>query len=379
MSNYVNPNVGLEPQTVEYTYGPEATLSIKVDCAMGLGGQLWPAAQLFGDLLSSTRQYDNTNSSSRSSGSKHASDCINHCDTLESYKYKFLQKIFTKRKRVLELGSGVGLGGILVYKYFADVIQEVVISDLIQYKNIIEENIAQNCLPRPNDIQHENVDRILNGSDDDVVEEKEEEEEKEQKNGSGSIRFEVVDWLDSETPGGVRPGTLPGGQLGLLPGETHHQADQDTINSFNTISQVPAGESEVSGMGMTGSQTTTLQGSYDVILALECVYRRDLYIPLINTLNKYSHGDEAEEEEEEGGGGGGEGDELPCRQAAKAKKNSTLVILGLTRLFAQTSFFTLLKQNGWRYHMVPTSSHFYSEEHKQASNAKDTALLLLYK
>lgn len=61
---------------------------------------------------------------------------------------------------------------------------------------------------------------------------------------------------------------------------------------------------------------------YDVILALECVYREDLYAPLIETFKNTAHDD-------------------------------TVILLGVTRLFAKRVFFKMLLDSGFEYSKVP--------------------------
>ena len=85
--------------------------------------------------------------------------------------------------------------------------------------------------------------------------------------------------------------------------------------------------------------------SFDVILALECVYREDLYQPLIDVL-------------------------------LKASNKQTLVFLGLTRLFAQTKFFALVEAAGLRYTRIP--DHAMPAVLRSQQSTADCGLLLLY-
>ena len=66
-------------------------------------------------------------------------------------------------------------------------------------------------------------------------------------------------------------------------------------------------------------------GKYDVVLIFECVYNSDLYIPLINAIDDISN-------------------------------MSTIIFLGLTRLFAKPTFFQLLRDRGFKYTMIPEES-----------------------
>jgi SAM-dependent methyltransferase len=63
-------------------------------------------------------------------------------------------------------------------------------------------------------------------------------------------------------------------------------------------------------------------GSFDIIFAFECVYKEELYVPFINALLESSH-------------------------------SSTVIFLGLTRIFAKPLFFDVLKSSGFVYTMVP--------------------------
>jgi hypothetical protein len=65
--------------------------------------------------------------------------------------------------------------------------------------------------------------------------------------------------------------------------------------------------------------------NYDVILIFECVYNEDLYIPLINAIDDIS-------------------------------TMSTVIFLGLTRLFTKPKFFQLLRGRGFKYTMIPEES-----------------------
>lgn len=78
---------------------------------LGIGGDTWPAAELFCHLL------------------------------LSPSWHSFFQKLF-HQKTVIELGSGHGLAGILVDKVFN--VQSVVITDLQNYVDLIDKNIQRN-------------------------------------------------------------------------------------------------------------------------------------------------------------------------------------------------------------------------------------------
>ncbi len=89
-------------------------IHLSVDMQLGIGGDTWPAAELFCHLL------------------------------LASKWHQFFRELF-RNKKVLELGSGHGLVGILVDMVFD--VDSVVITDLENYVELINKNIAtNNCL-----------------------------------------------------------------------------------------------------------------------------------------------------------------------------------------------------------------------------------------
>jgi len=193
-------------------------VKLKVDRDSGIGGADWPAANLFCHVV--------------------ASD-------------PFYASVFDN-KTVLELGSGTGLGGIVVDKLFNA--SRVVITDLELYRQHILQNVGLNVC-------------------------------------SDRVQAAALDWTD------------------MAPFAAEYPA------------------------------------SFDVILALECVYREDLYQPLVDVLLRTS-----------------------------SKK--TLVFLGLTRLFAQTKFFALLEAAGLRYTRIP--EHALPAVLRGQQSTADCGLLLLY-
>jgi len=88
------------------------------------------------------------------------------------------------------------------------------------------------------------------------------------------------------------------------------------------------------------------QKQYDVVLAFECVYREDLYLPLINALSATSH-------------------------------EGSYIFLGLTRLFIKPYFFDLLKQHGFSYQMIPQES--LPLEYQEQTSGRDVGLFILRK
>jgi len=86
-------------------------------------------------------------------------------------------------------------------------------------------------------------------------------------------------------------------------------------------------------------------GTFDVILALECVYNQELFLPLVLTMRELSH-------------------------------SKTLIFLGLTRLFAKPEFFLLLLKHGFNYTMIP--HHAVSLPlPEEASTHAETALFVV--
>lgn len=104
---YELPSNDLEVQCV----GQSIEITLSVDMQLGIGGDTWPAAELFCHLL------------------------------LSPSWHSFFQKLF-HQKTVIELGSGHGLAGILVDKIFN--VQSVVITDLQNYVDLIDKNIHRN-------------------------------------------------------------------------------------------------------------------------------------------------------------------------------------------------------------------------------------------
>lgn len=214
MTNRAGGNV-LPASEVKITLGDEQ-IELHVGMEFGLGGDQWPAATCF-------------------------------CHLITNRKTFYEEKVFSKDCRVLELGSGTGLGGIAVAKLFPGP-RSIVISDLDQYTALIDRNIKLNRVEK-------------------------------------QCTAQVIDWLNP-----------------------------------------PA-------------QHTT----YDVVLALECVYREDLYGPLLQMLKVSAHA-------------------------------NTIIFLGLTRLFAQARFFTLLEEHGFSYKKIP---HIAIPVFTNATN--DTAIFIVWR
>lgn len=210
------------------------TIPLMVDMGVGIGGDTWPAAELFCALITS-KQYQ------------------------QSF---FATYLFHESSRVLELGSGHGLVSILISKVFR--CKDIVVSDLPAYLDMLRGNLALNRCT-----------------------------------GSGYDASNLVD--------------------------------------TQVISKV-----EVEALDWTKvDPSDTSQTKYDVILALECVYKEELYKPLIDTLLAKGH-------------------------------QKTIAILGITRQFASESFFTLLRARGFRYKKIPQSTmqHVFDDQNSHVSMNK---------
>jgi len=103
-------------KTLSLTYGTNCntiTIQLYVDMSIGIGGDKWPAAEGFCNLLSNS-----------------------------------LQKVFFESlingKKCLELGSGNGLVGIVIEKLFSP--STIVISDIDEHVGLINKNINLNSL-----------------------------------------------------------------------------------------------------------------------------------------------------------------------------------------------------------------------------------------
>eukprot|EP01031_Cornospumella_fuschlensis_P026954 gene26954-32568_t len=172
----------------------DVVIKIFVDMNVGIGGDIWPAADIFCSWM-----------------------------TLPQYA-NFFASIFNDR-RILELGSGNSLVSILVEKAFSPL--EVVVSDLESHVAHMQSNL--------------------------------------ERNDCRCSKAVAIDWTDDEA---------------------------------------------------------RCEEKFDVILALECLYREFLYEPLIKTMLNYSH--------EHG-----------------------IMILGVTRAFVKSSFFDLLQKYGLSFRKLP--------------------------
>lgn len=82
------------------------------------------------------------------------------------------------------------------------------------------------------------------------------------------------------------------------------------------------------------------------------VYRRELFVPLIRTLEEKSHSEGA---------------------------SNTVIILGITRDFANEQFFSLLLQYGYKYRKVPQSAFQLTDTQRQRFDVSHIGILLVYK
>lgn len=175
-------------------------LRVFLDMGVGIGGDKWPAADIFCNLIVEPQ-----------------------------WRQFFVQLL--DGKRVLELGSGNGVVGVLIEKAFDP--SEICITDLDSHIKHIRHNITLNSC----------------------------------KQTTMGIPY---DWTESM-----------------------EVADPHLLAPF------------------------------DVILALECVYREDLYIPLIRTIKQQFH-------------------------------SKSVCFLGSTRQFTKPVFFQMLAENGLAYKKLPT-------------------------
>jgi hypothetical protein len=232
MSNTVSEAV-LPGKLIQLSFGdPLKPLKIElyVDMKVGIGGGDWPAARMFCEVVANNE--------------------------------RFYSKMF-ENKRIIELGAGTALGGILVDKISSPA--EVVITDLNQYLAHIQRNIDLN--------------------------------------NSKVCSARALDWLNIDS-------------------FMHEDADE-ILDANRAVS---------------GSK-------FDIILALECVYREDLYQPLVDTI-------------------------LRC------STKETIIFLGLTRLFAKPCFFDMLHSNGIYFTRLPEQA--LPLVLRNDNSTADCGLLLLY-
>jgi len=90
-----------------------ATMKLYVDMGVGIGGDVWPAAELFCKIVTSQTSFS------------------------------YYKRLFDNKK-ILELGSGNGLVGILLEKIFQP--SAVLITDIAEHIQLIDHNIKLNNL-----------------------------------------------------------------------------------------------------------------------------------------------------------------------------------------------------------------------------------------
>ena len=98
-------------------------------------------------------------------------------------------------------------------------------------------------------------------------------------------------------------------------------ADMDLIRS-NMVLNETSELVEAAALDWTKASTFPPAQSFDVVIAMECVYKETLYLPLLNAMGH-----------------------------CLAKDG--LVFLGLTRQFAQPHFFAKLASKGMSYILIP--------------------------
>ena len=97
--------------SVSFEEDESRAVKLVVDLAIGLGGDLWPATHHF-------------------------------CRFITSYSDRsFFHRIFDNRS-VIELGSGTGLTGLFIEKYFTP--QTIIVSDLASHMELMQRNMSLN-------------------------------------------------------------------------------------------------------------------------------------------------------------------------------------------------------------------------------------------
>lgn len=201
-------------------YGISSSIKLYVDMSVGLGGDKWPAAELFIAFVTDNRWKS------------------------------FFNDLFNN-KRIIELGAGTGLGGILLDKEFNP--KEIIVSDIGDHVEHMKYNIQLNNLKRCKSIE--------------------------------------LDWFN---------------------------------HNDNTID------------------------TYDIIIALECVYKDELFEMFIKTLSSLSNDD-------------------------------TVIFLGLTRNFqmGKQTFWNMLKLHNFHYTMIPQES--LPIAYRNEMNGRDCGIFILSK
>ena len=202
------------------SYGISSKIKLYVDMTIGLGGDKWPAAELFITFITDNR-----------------------------WK-AFFENLFND-KRIIELGAGTGLGGMVIDKEFNP--KEIIVSDIGDHVKHMKYNIQLNDLTRCKSIE--------------------------------------LDW---------------------------HSNNDNTTDA------------------------------YDIIVALECVYKDELFEIFIKTMDALSN-------------------------------NDTVIFLGLTRNFqnGKQVFWEILKRYDFQYIMIPQDNLPF--EYHNEMNCRDCSIFLLSK
>lgn len=209
-------------------------LSLNINLAgVGIGGDLWPAANLFSNLMASRQ-------------------------------FRPFFKTLLEDKSILELGAGVGLCGILADRLFNP--QRVVLSDQLSHMELLAGNVA------------------LNGC-------------------SKRVEARELDWTAASTAF-----------------QTVDTTSRESLASYPTC--------------------------FDVILAMECVYKETLYEALLDII-------------------------VHC------SSRHTVTFLGLTRQFTKPRFFSLCAERHLLYTLVPHEA--LPPGCGDATGGRDCGLLVLRK
>ena len=107
------PNDTVDPKVISISFDTNAkyTINLMVDMKVGIGGDKWPAAEMFCKILLDPRFHD------------------------------FFRNFFNK-KNVIELGAGTGLVSILIDKLYG--VESICVTDLMSHIPLIEKNLSLN-------------------------------------------------------------------------------------------------------------------------------------------------------------------------------------------------------------------------------------------
>lgn len=186
-----------------------------------------------------------------------------------------------KLLNVLELGSGNGFLSVCLIALASKYIDNIVITDTKEHLNMIEQTIQANSHLL-----------TLKTSENDVSELQLKNEEKQQEQcNTKKVNAYVLEHMWGE-----------------------FDEDSNSTNKENTNNTIDNNDTYIT------IQNKMKYGliQYDLIIGSDLVYRKELYIPFINSLQKLTH-------------------------------ENTISIIGITMLDTQYDFFILLKQNNFIY------------------------------